>query len=273
MTRIAATVLTGSLGAGKSTFMNGLISVPRFPRTAVIVNQFGDDSVDGGLSARADERALATSAGCLVCWSATDGRRSLLHFLTQVDLGHGLPDERIVVETPGLVDPAMVLQCFMSNDDAQDRFVLIGGVILVDAVNGTDPLARVERRHPPIRRCQKHSRVASAFCFRAAAPIEAKARQAGVAGLQDLFGRDLLQIKGLVEVVGVPGCPPVLHAVGHVSSPPRFLDAWLDGIATARIVVVASGRARRAAPDLLVELLPELRTLRTTKPAHEFEIQ
>lgn len=273
MTRIAATVLSGLPGAGTSTFFNGLISEPYFARTAVIVNQFGDDSVDGGLSARADERALAASAGGLGYWTATDGRRSLLHLSTQTKLGHGLPVERIVVETPGSVDPASVLRCFMSNDDAQDRFVLIGGVTLVDAVNGTDPLARVERRHPPIRRCQKHSKTVSAFCFRAAAPIGAKAREAGVAALQDLFGRDLLQIKGLVEVVGVPGCPPLPHAVGHVSSPPRFLGVWPDGIATTRIVVVASGRARRAAPDLLVELLPELRSLRATKPAREFEIQ
>ena len=365
MTRIPVTLLTGFLGAGKTTFLNSLIAQPRFADSAVIVNEFGEAGIDAGLVARADQRAFEMSTGCLCCTTAGDVRLSLLRLLEQAERGTGPSFDRMVIETTGLADPAPVLQSFMSNDYMLRRFALNGIVTLVDAVNGKDALARFEEarrqvaiadlvvitkedlatspakqrtlsdlkealtdlnpvariqtrqvttpetvfslatfdpagrppdvrewlklepakteqtRHGPQRTSHdhgahdgnKHGRTASAFCFTATEPIDTKALDAGVAALQDLFGRDLLRIKGLVEVTEAPSCPRVLHVVGHVASPPRVLDGWPEGIGATRVVVIVSGYARQAAPDLLAEILPELRPFGTDAHTPEMALQ
>ena len=76
--------------------------------------------------------------------------------------------------------------------------------------------------------------------------------------LRRTFGRDLLRMKGLVEIDDHPDTPRVLHIVGHVASPPRMLDGWPDGVDSTRIVLIVSGDNRAAAPELLVDWMPEL---------------
>lgn len=63
--RIPVTILTGFLGAGKTTVLTRLIGKPGFADTAVIVNEFGATEIDGALVQPGDQRAYATSTGCL----------------------------------------------------------------------------------------------------------------------------------------------------------------------------------------------------------------
>jgi len=142
MERIPVTVLTGFLGAGKTTFLNKIMDEPGFGDTAVIVNEFGEVGIDGGLIQRVDERAFAMSTGCLCCTVSGDVRLTLLRILDEAEKGSGPSFSRVVIETTGLADPAPILQMFMSNDFMLSRFTLNGVVTLIDAVNGADAIER-----------------------------------------------------------------------------------------------------------------------------------
>ena len=76
--RIPVTVLTGFLGAGKTSLLNRLLADPGFADTAVIVNEFGAVGIDGDLVETADARAFAMTTGCLCCTVEGDIRLTLL---------------------------------------------------------------------------------------------------------------------------------------------------------------------------------------------------
>ncbi|MEM9782616.1 MAG: GTP-binding protein [Pseudomonadota bacterium] len=114
----------------------------------------------------------------------------------------------------------------------------------------------------------RHGDTASAFCFEAVAPIDPWALENAVVPLQSSFGSDLLRVKGLVEVDGHPGTPRVLHVVGHVTSPPRLLDGWPEGVGHTRLVMIVAGPARAKAASMLSSVIPQLAPYgATTQPA------
>ncbi|MEM7506735.1 MAG: GTP-binding protein [Pseudomonadota bacterium] len=104
-----------------------------------------------------------------------------------------------------------------------------------------------------------HGETASAYCFSADGPTHAAALEDAISALQATFGADLLRIKGLVEIVGHPTAPMVLHVVGHLANPSRLLDGWPDGISQTRIVMIVSGAGRAGAGTMMSSFLPELR--------------
>lgn len=104
-----------------------------------------------------------------------------------------------------------------------------------------------------------HGATASAYCFTAAAPIDPTALSDALRSLLFSLGPNLLRIKGLVELEGYPDRPRVVHVAGHVTSPPKLLDAWPEGVDQTRIVLIVSGADRDAARDVLQKTLPQLR--------------
>lgn len=149
---IPVLLVTGFLGAGKTTLVNRILADPAFADTAVVVNEFGAVDIDGDLVRSASgDHLLATSVGCLCCTPSADIRATLfdLHETARVRLSR--PFARVIVETTGLADPAAVINALtpgalpaagLRDHTVARRFRLGPVITLVDAVTGDIALDR-----------------------------------------------------------------------------------------------------------------------------------
>ena len=131
------TVLTGFLGAGKTTVLNHLLRQPALARTAVLVNEFGEIGIDHLLVEKLDENTVLLNAGCLCCTVRGDLVRVLREMLPRARR-----DEisRIVIETTGLAEPAPILATLMTDPAVASAYRLDGVVTVIDAVAGAGNL-------------------------------------------------------------------------------------------------------------------------------------
>jgi G3E family GTPase len=127
------TVLTGFLGAGKTTVLNHLLRQPALARTAVLVNEFGEIGIDHLLVEKLDENTVLLNAGCLCCTVRGDLTRTLREMLPRARR-----DEisRIMIETTGLAEPAPILATLMTDPVVASAYQLDGVVTVIDAVAG-----------------------------------------------------------------------------------------------------------------------------------------
>ncbi len=102
LTRVPCTIVTGFLGAGKTTLIRHVIANAQGRRLAVIVNEFGDVGIDGeilkgcGNAACPEENIVELANGCLCCTVADEFVPALDAILARDGVEH------IVIETSGL---------------------------------------------------------------------------------------------------------------------------------------------------------------------------
>jgi G3E family GTPase len=129
--RIPATVVTGFLGSGKTTLVNRILREQHGRKLAVIVNEFGEVSIDGQLVIHdADAQLVEFNNGCLCCTVRGD----LVETLGRLQERAGSLDG-ILIETTGLADPAPVASTFFAADEVKSGIRLDAFVTVVDAVN------------------------------------------------------------------------------------------------------------------------------------------
>ncbi|MGR3802603.1 CobW family GTP-binding protein [Marinibacterium profundimaris] len=135
MTRLPLTVISGYLGAGKTTLINRLLAEDHGLKLMIMVNDFGAINIDDALiSARGDDTVALTN-GCVCCTMGADLFMALGDVLDRPDR----PDH-LVIEASGIADPAAIAEAARAEPE-----MIYGGIVtLVDALNAPtlldDPL-------------------------------------------------------------------------------------------------------------------------------------
>ena len=107
---IPVTIISGFLGAGKTSLLNRILNADHGLRVAVLVNDFGEVNIDAELiSGVSGESTINLSNGCICCSIRDDLLEATVQLIQRPD-----PPEYIVVETSGVSDPMAVSLTFMS---------------------------------------------------------------------------------------------------------------------------------------------------------------
>lgn len=128
--KLPVTVISGFLGAGKTTLVNQLLAQSG-GTIGVIVNEFGEVGIDGDLIVADESALIEIRNGCVCCTVRTDLVAAVKTLLAREDIKL----DRLIIETSGLADPAPVLQTFLADADLLTRVELESVVTLVDAAN------------------------------------------------------------------------------------------------------------------------------------------
>jgi G3E family GTPase len=121
---VPVTVVTGFLGAGKTTLVNRWLADGPRGDVAVIVNEHGAIGIDGALLAARVRTLVEISGGCVCCSTQAELVRALEELASAPS-----PPKRILVETSGAASPAGVLRAVTGRAEAH----LDGIVTVVDA--------------------------------------------------------------------------------------------------------------------------------------------
>ncbi len=248
LARVPCTVVTGFLGAGKTTLIRHVLANAHGRRLAVIVNEFGDVGVDGeilkgcGDEACPEENIVELANGCLCCTVADE-------FVPALDLilSRKPEVEHIVIETSGLALPKPLVQAF--HWPAIKSRVTVDGVVAV-----VDGPALAEGRVAADLAALARERAADPALDHDDPIEEVFTDQIACADLVVLNKRDLLDAPGLAKA---------MDAV--TGSLPR----------AAKIVTVADGKVDPAALiglGLAVEDdIENRRTLHDAEPDHDHD--
>ncbi len=126
--RIPISLITGFLGAGKTTTLNHLLGQHAWPeRSVIIVNDFGAIAIDDRLIASNADRIIVFENGCICCTLQGDLAEGILAFLEEPPY-----PEHIIMETSGVTSVANVMRV-MSQPELHAGVVIAQRIVVLDA--------------------------------------------------------------------------------------------------------------------------------------------
>jgi cobalamin biosynthesis protein CobW len=133
MRKIPATIVTGFLGAGKTSLIRHLIAQAQGRRLAFVINEFGELGIDRelllgcGIEGCRAEDVVELANGCICCTVADDFLPTLQRLLDRAE-----PPDHIIIETSGLALPQPLVQAF-NWPEVKSRVSVDGVVVVIDA--------------------------------------------------------------------------------------------------------------------------------------------
>jgi G3E family GTPase len=146
--RLPVTIVTGFLGAGKTTLVRKFLQTPEGRGTALVVNEFGSVGIDDALLRSSTDEVTLLGNGCLCCNTRSDLQIALRRLVADRDRGKIPHFGRVLIETSGLADLSPILQTFSTDRALGSEFAIEVVLTLVDAVNGLRNLDK----HPEARK-------------------------------------------------------------------------------------------------------------------------
>uniref|UniRef100_A0A7S2CS79 CobW C-terminal domain-containing protein n=1 Tax=Haptolina brevifila TaxID=156173 RepID=A0A7S2CS79_9EUKA len=128
--KLPVTVVTGFLGAGKTTFVNHILTSDHGKRVCVIENEFGSVDIDTTLvkeNMNVAEEIISLDNGCACCTVRGDLMKALMQLKDRKK-----DFDLLIIETTGLANPAPVVATFTQNQSVANNFRVDGIVCLVD---------------------------------------------------------------------------------------------------------------------------------------------
>ena len=220
-TRTPVSILTGFLGSGKTTLMNRALRDPAMARTAIVINEFGEVSIDHALTTASNDTIMVLENGCLCCTVFGDLVQTFARLYHSREAGE-IAFDHVVVETSGLAEPAPVIQAFLS-DPVMEGLYRVGAVIAtVDAING---------RHTLTEHTVSVAQVALADCLLISKLdlIPQDQRAASQAAMTALLRQ--FNPAAMIGAVDDPATDPIAlmrHSLPDPSDGPDSAKAWLD---------------------------------------------
>ncbi len=233
--RLPVTVVTGFLGAGKTTLVRRFLATPAGAGTAIVVNEFGSVGIDDALMRGSTDEVTLLGNGCLCCNTRSDLQVALRRLIAEREQGSVPHFERIVIETSGLADPGPILQTFATDRALGGEFHIEVLLAVIDAASGLATLewsaearkqviladrlvvtktdlsdaATVERLHARLRtlnpRATLHAAVDGELDPRCL--IEAEAGASGEAASRAGFVAEAAHTDGIASFVLAPAAP------------------------------------------------------------------
>jgi G3E family GTPase len=121
---INLTVLGGFLGAGKTTFINQILSQNSVHNLAILVNDFGKINIDAQLIRHQSDEVIELANGCICCSIGDSLTRTLIDLKRRP-----IPPEHLIIEASGVANPLKIAQLGMAGND----YALDGILVMADA--------------------------------------------------------------------------------------------------------------------------------------------
>ena len=135
-------ILSGFLGAGKTTWLRSALRDPALADSAILVYEFGDIGIDHLLMGEIAPDVVLLQSGCICCQIRGELRDAVLNLLTQRARSEPPPFSRIIVETTGLADPGQIFSTFLMDPVLRHQMRLASVITIVDVKHGLQHHAR-----------------------------------------------------------------------------------------------------------------------------------